>query len=401
MKCLPRLLLAAVSLLVLAGICSLATACAPKACRKEGKILNPYERIRIVGETSYKGVYDPSLEYENDGRIGWLAYSALDAPAASSVTPNSKLIHTHLARTTDHGKSWQFVARLNTSTEAAVTLQQGSMTIQGAWWHEVPTLVHDPDDPGREWKLYWHKYFAIPKPYFEHPIPGVKDNLIRVWEYMWIAFKAAASPQELASAKEEALFDAGKSELASNRARIDLTTIPALRDARAFSEPGSLYRDGVLYVCLSKIPMEKVEDHSVVLLASSDHGRSWKYVGTLLDHQDATHLDPKYQMLTGTSLAQDKGRVFLLAAAFHRKRHHDGTYIFEFDDIAKAKLKRDPSGRLNLHARLDRRLPGDLNSGQSDYDEHNFGGGVIMPQADLAAAPAFGQIFNTRRMLVP
>ena len=36
-----------------------------------------YERITIVGENANKGIYDPSVEYNQDGSIGWLVYCCI------------------------------------------------------------------------------------------------------------------------------------------------------------------------------------------------------------------------------------------------------------------------------------------------------------------------------------
>ncbi len=84
---------------------------------------NNYERITIVGETANKGVYDPAIEYNQDGSVGWLVYSALESPNDSrKLLPIPKTIATHLAKSTDNGKTWKFVSELNPSTEATVTL---------------------------------------------------------------------------------------------------------------------------------------------------------------------------------------------------------------------------------------------------------------------------------------
>lgn len=38
-------------------------------------------------------------------------------------------------------------------------------------------------------------------------------------------------------------------------------------------------------------------------------------------------------------------------------------------------------------------------AGQSDFDEHNTYGGIIMPQMNMSAAPEVFQIFSTRERI--
>ena len=356
-----------------------------------------YERIIIAGENANKGIYDPSVEYNKDGSIGWLVYSALESPEDSKklLLPISKTVATHLAKSTDNGKTWQFITELNSSTEAAVPLN--GKTISGVWWNEVPTLVHDPDDSGREWKLFWHKYFAIPRPYFGFP-PAAQGDLIRVLQYMWIAYKYAKTPEGLASAKEIILFGAGKMPVAPYKAEHNLNEIINWPEAKLFSEPGSLFRDGVLYLSLSGFTGPDVKNDKLFLIATFDHGKTWKHVGNLIDYNDAA--DFGYIRFIGSSLVEENERVFLLVAPVNNKGIQLGTYVFEFEDISQAKLKRDEKGKLIAHKYLERSLPKELNSGQSDYDMYNTYGGIIMPQADLSSAPAYGQIFNTNERII-
>lgn len=103
-----------------------------------------FEKMTITGETAANGVYDPSLEYDND--TGWMAYSAVEAP---------KYVHTQLAKSTDHGKTWVHVSTINKAVDSTIVMD--GKKIEGVWRHEVPTLVYDPEDTGREWKLFWHK----------------------------------------------------------------------------------------------------------------------------------------------------------------------------------------------------------------------------------------------------
>ena len=102
-----------------------------------------FEKLVVVGDPVSNGIFDGSVEYGPDG-TGWLAYSRVALP---------KYVSTHLARSRDHGRTWTYVATINSSRDDTITVD--GAVLAGAWRYETPTLVHDPqDDPARRWKLY-------------------------------------------------------------------------------------------------------------------------------------------------------------------------------------------------------------------------------------------------------
>jgi len=167
-----------------------------------------FERINIVGEEPHNGFFDLSVEYGNDG-IGWLAYSMVTAP---------KYVETHLAKSTDKGKTWSFVKVINQRSKGSVNVKKGVQ--EGVWRHETPTLLYDPKDiPARRWKLFVHCYLTIP-PY---------ETEDRLFEKGWIEYKYAATPDGRWS---EGIRLFGKKE---NKCKVDLTTLHAdLKNFRHF-----------------------------------------------------------------------------------------------------------------------------------------------------------------------
>ena len=152
---------------------------------------------------------------------------------------------------------------------------------------------------------------------------------------------------------------------------------PNLADAVAYSEPGTIVRAGTIYLSLTLLKPSGPE--RIVLLASKDHAATWRFVSTLVSRKDAQALG--YSVLDGSSLAADRGKVFLLASPGTSGLVHDGTVALEFTSLAKGRLKRKSDGSLLVAAyfppqRLILSGPG---GGQSDYDEHNTEGGLLMP----------------------
>lgn len=336
-----------------------------------------YEKITIIGEASTRGVADPSVEYNKDGSVGWLAYSSIETPASESKSAFSHFIHTHLAKSTDHGKTWEFVARVNTSNVDSVVLK--GKTVKGVWDNEVCSLVYDPDDEGREWKLFWHKYFSNPL--------SKSNEQKRIHEYSWIMYKYANTPEKLSSATEIKLFDTGSTEI---KAKHNLNKMLKWSKPTTYSEIGSLYKDGVLYLSLSGFIMRDMKGSKIFLLSSADHGKTWNYVNDLINYKRAKKIDKSYLSITASSLVVENSRAFLLGspiAMVGKRGIYLGTIVFEFDDISKGNLKKDSNGNIKVIKFIKRGLEGEFNAGQSDYDEHNINGGFIMPQVDPSSYP--------------
>jgi hypothetical protein len=168
----------------------------------------------------------------------------------------------------------------------------------------------------------------------------------------------------------------------------------------AYSEHGALAHEGVLYLSLSSLWFFGPD--KIVLLRSRDHAKTWEFVSTLTTRQDAKYLG--YAYLDGSSLTHDHGRFFLLASPASRSLMHDGTLAFEFASLEDGRLKRDAAGKLKIAAYFPPQpsiLFNPAGAGQSDYDEHNTGGGLIMPQFNVHDYPRVFQIYSTGRMLPP
>jgi len=110
-----------------------------------------FDKIEIEEEDSIAGVGDPDIAYNSEGTEGYMVYSA------GSDGSEENGVRTNLAKTTDNGKTWKYIKTINPVVRDAVDFQGGKVI--GKWVSEVPSLVYDPEDVGREWKLFYHRYF--------------------------------------------------------------------------------------------------------------------------------------------------------------------------------------------------------------------------------------------------
>ena len=349
----------------------LAVAVCETACTHVPAVGPEFQRLKVGGDDERNGIFDPSLEYGDNG-VGWMAYSSIDIP---------KFIETHIAKSIDHGMTWNYVAKANTSNEAKMMVNNKS--VGGVWRHETPSLLFDPaDKPDRRWKLFTNLYPCVEP--FEPTSRLMSSGVIEV--------QYSASPD---SGWSQPVCMVGPSK----GCRINLASAsPSLADVKFMTEPGVIVENGVIYMSLdvgaTESGMGDWEHYRVILLASKDHGENWRYVGTLLDHNDAMRF--KYLVFTGTSLVREKGKLYLFAtpsgATFKDSHDHDGTMIMELADIAQAKVARDQMGTPIVVKRIDVTKQ---SGGLADYDEQNTAGGIVFPQFTLFGIPQVFQIWNT------
>lgn len=337
----------------------------------EQKSTAKFQRLHVDGDQRRNGIFDASLEYGDDG-VGWMAYSSIEIP---------KFIETHIAKSTNHGKTWTFVTAPNTST--AAKLEISGKKVEGVWRYETPSLLFDPaDKPDRRWKLFTNHYPVI-KP-FEPTDRRMSEGTITV-QYSASPSNGWSSPVCVVGPFAACQIDVAKAA-------------PSLADVKFMTEPSTIVENGIIYMSLdvgtTHSGMGDWEHYRVILLASKDHGKNWHYVGTLLNHNDAMRF--KYLVFTGTSLVREKDKLYLFATpsgATHKaNRDHDGTMIMELADIQQAKVARDKTGTPVIVKRMDVTKQ---SGGLADYDEQNTVGGIVFPQFTLFGIPEIFQIWNT------
>ncbi len=330
-----------------------------------------FQRLRVDGDERRNGIFDVSVKYGDDG-IGWMAYSSISIP---------EFVETHIAKSVDHGKTWKFVTKPNTSSKVA--FEANGKRIDGVWRYETPSLLFDPaDTPNRRWKLFTNHYPVVSP--FAPTDRRMSDATIEV--------QYAASPDRGWSKPVCVIGPVAGCRINVAKAH------PSLADVKLVTEPGTIVEDGVIYMSMDVGATESGlgdwERYRVILLASNDRGENWSYAGTLLNHDDAMRF--KYRVFTGTSLVREKGKLYLFATpsgATDKSNHdHDGTMIMELVDIKRAKVARDGGGTPIVVKRINVEKQ---SGGLADYDERNTSGGILFPQFSLLGLPEVFQVWNT------
>lgn len=320
-----------------------------------------FEELAPQGDILKTGVADASLEYGGT-MTGWMAYSSVDF-----TKPQRQYVATHIAKSQDLGLTWQFTTVANSANDI---FQNGSYI--GTWRNETPSLVYIPTEtPDKRWKLYYQRYLAAPSQ------PGA-------YLFNIVAYQYAATPTGPWSQAVCILGDL--SGCNQNLGIID----SELSNMVFFNELGTLYFGEKLYLSMDVSPSntgvgtaQDLEARKIILLSSANHGVNWQYVGILTDFSDA--VAHGYVTFTASSLVLKDGIPYLLitpsGSINGENKAHDGSYLVKIDDIDKAKVARDDQGKISFLKII---KPTKTRGGQSDYDEKNTGGGVVMSQIDLS-----------------
>jgi len=358
-------------LLVLALVCGVALPATAQV----------YDEVVVVGDVVDNGIFDPSVEYLPDGSEGWLFYSAV----SGDTSPWGPLVETRVARSVDHGQTWTFAAELNLAVPDSVTVP-GEGSLAGIWNYEVASVAYDPNDAGKQWKMFAHRIFR--------PLdPNGSELLPYRPQFSWIMHRSAPHPAGPWSA-EVALFGSGAGLPAPFVTEVDVNAEhESLAAMAAYSEPGAFFRANRLYVSLTGLVGSGAD--RVVLLVSPDHGVSWDYQATLVTNADMAALG--FQSLDGTAIVAQAGRVFLLGTPKSATLEHHGTIVFEFQDLSQGVLRRTPGGDLFVVKHVPPQpalISVGRGGGQADFHEQNAAG-MLQPQLDVPGLPLMFRIFET------
>jgi hypothetical protein len=377
---------------------------------------SPTGQFQVTGsllsmpKVSAGGTFDPSLADTPPGQPAWMSYSAVD-PSPRWPGKNTRTITTRIARSDDGGSTWVDLGlQINGLKEVQLGGSRG-----GSWNNEVSSLVFDPvAPPEARWKLFWHHYLVV----------GTDGQ----FQNGWIAYKHAATPADLASAREIKLFgamaynhDNDKLDSATGSPLegppvVDVTKLDTgLSRCVALSEPGAMVTPGGLYVTvdcfLPKVSsvigllgmgLFGVKDQIILLKCAAPchpaRPDSWKYIGAVLTPDDADSYG--YNSLSGTDLFTANGRIYLLASPVTNKpvgNAYNGCDLFRFKDLDTGTLERTgghPTRLMKIHG------DPDTFNGACTYQASVPKVGFLYGQITFAALPIF-HIYATGPVQLP
>lgn len=326
--------------------------------------------LRVITNPASRGVFDPAIA--SDGKTSLMTVTNAYEVEGGLFATNVALVVSY-----KNCKTWAPLGILFESrAETLIGPDLKTPVASGVWRAETAGIVYDPADAGREWKAYAYRYF------WSGSVP-----LARL--YSVIVMRTSSNPTDLKSwSREEWVFSAKPGippePFGSMVSGAYLNGLhPDLANTYFYARPSLVSIDGVLVMSLSTFVQGKDTVNSVILLASGDHGRSWRYLGTALDEKDLPRIDAGLVRINGASIFAKEGALYIAFALGTKESDSTGSYIFAFDDANTAKLAADPkTGALVpvSHVKTLRQPPSKLGGGHMAYAE-TCGNGLVFSES--------------------
>lgn len=280
-----------------------------------------------------EGTFDPSMILGKGEALGAMTYSAVQSDSDISIRS---------AITTDGGKTFRFVGTVSAPETVTIPSTDAMLcpggTCRGSAMAEVSSLTLDPDepDPSMRWKVYAHRYVAL---------PTQPANLL--YPYGYIAMYAAAAIEGPFREVRKVLGWPSSSSFSSASA-VSLTTNLGLADCAFLTEPSAMVVPGTsteLSVgCVYATPTgPKVR---IEHLRSLDHGQTFFHVGTWVRPEEVSCLLPGITQVNAADLHVANGKVYLSISPGAADGLYRGCAVFEVGDLGTAQLKRTSEGAL-------------------------------------------------------
>ena len=274
---------------------------APDGSVGAGIVVDPVSapRVAVTGDDgSVHGVFDPSLSWPDGSPAGYMSYTTLE----------DETLFTRIAFTSD-GVSFTYAGDANSDADVTVTTTDttvcGAATCDGLLVHETSSLLYDATNPDttKRFKLFDYSYVIV---------PGASPPAQHAWGY--VGLYTASDPGKSWSPGTKALgWSSTADGVSSQDAATVLSTVAALQDCAAFTEPAAVVdpASGDLYMALG---CATGTSSRVVLVHSSDHAATFTYVGVLLSAADGTALGSTTPGVMPTDFVVDGGTTYLVVS---------------------------------------------------------------------------------------
>ena len=314
------------------------------------------EIARVTKTKNTSGILDPSLA--SDGTFKILVYTVVTPQQSGNFTTE-----VHASMGLPNCLDWETLgSKIESRSDVLIGPDLKTPVTRGIWRAETPSIVYDPADKGREWKIFAYRYFWAENP-----------SLARL--YGAIVMRTSDKPNAMEWSREEWLFSAapgmppapygGAVQQHLNQLHADLA------DVYFYARPSVVMVGDVMVMSLSAFVQGKNTVDRVVMIASSDHGRTWRYLGTPIRDADLNKIGA-FTRLGGGSLFMKDDILYLSLMLGDATTDSLGAHIFEFADASSAQLRRYPkTGNFVIAARVPpiKNPPSKLGGGALAYDK--------------------------------
>ncbi|MBX7097636.1 MAG: hypothetical protein K1X89_07990 [Myxococcaceae bacterium] len=293
-------------------------------------------RLTVDGDLgSSEGIFDPALVFALDA--GVLAYSSVKSLGD---------IHTRVAVSADHGRTWALAADVNRTQAATLASTDAKEcpggSCSGTVIHEVSSVVFDGDEPDaqRRWKLVSHRYL-------------VKADGTLLYQYGNLALATAPAPQGPWSEATTLIGWPSPTAFSSADAGTLSTSLAGLEDCLVLTEPDLLWRpDAGLDLAAGCVTSGGGGPHiRIELLHSDDHAATFRRVGTLVRPEDVACF-----FAPGTAVNVNAPDLFVWGGATYVSatpdvvgRGYRGCVVFQLAGPGTAALRQDGGQAARLH----------------------------------------------------
>lgn len=340
------------------------------------------------------GMADPAIAF--DGTRHFMAYTGVRPSLKVAQDVRTEIFFAYDKKPNNCITWRQISTPFPTKQETIIGPDGKTPVASGIWRIETPGLVYDPDDKGKEWKIFAYKYFW-----------AGKTDLARL--YGAIVYKYTSNPMKLDGwSTEQWILSASPQSPPFPYSQIVETKLsdlhPSLADVYFYARPSVIYIDKTLVMSLSAFVMNKQTPDRIILLASKDHGRTWHYLGTPLRDSMLPGIKTdtgSYSLLQGASLLLQDGVPYLVAVFGNKRIEAAGSFVFGFDNISKGVLIADKAGNPLLlnHIRLSSALPTNVGGGYAAYSDFCVKAGVIA--SEMSGIRRRYSLFRTSDPLLP
>lgn len=282
------------------------------------------EIARIAKGKNTSGILDPSLS--SDGKSKALVYTVVMPEVDGKYSTEVRL-----SMGMHNCFNWNEVgSKIESRPDTLIGPDLKTPVTRGVWRAETPSIVYDPADKGREWKIFAYRYFWADN-----------NSLARLYGAIVMRTSDSLAAQEWS--REEWLFsataDMPPAPYGSGVKQHLNKLSPDLQNVYFYARPSVVMVNDVMVMTLSAFVQGKNTVDRIVMLASSDHGRSWRYLGTPLRDTDLAAMGD-FTRLSGGSLFMKDGVLYLSVMLGNAASDSLGAHILDFQDATGAKLRR-------------------------------------------------------------